>query len=85
MARVVPTALKMTVGVGVRVVSRGPHLVVSGSWMASSLGESDSGLGSRREMVLMEVNLSLVRRVLRMLLPTAPVQPNTAAVVMFGL
>ena len=78
----VPTALKMTLGLGVRVGIRGPHLEVSGSRMAESLG--DEALGRRREMVVTEVKVSLARRVLRMWLPTAPVLPKTTAVVMFG-
>jgi hypothetical protein len=57
-------------------------LEVSGSRMVESLGDED--LGRRREMVVTEVKVSLARRVLRMWLPTAPVLPNTAAVVMVG-
>ena len=79
----VPTALKMTEGMGVRVGIRGPHLEVSVSRMAESLGEED--WGRRREMVVTEVKVSLARRVLRMWLPTAPVLPKTAAVVMIGV
>lgn len=56
------------------------HFDVSASWQASSLG--DWSFGRRREIVWTEVNASLLRSVLRMWLPTAPVQPNTAAVVM---
>ena len=57
-----------------------PHFDVSASWMASSLG--DWAFGRRREIVLTETNASLLRSVLRIWLPTAPVKPNTAAVVM---
>jgi hypothetical protein len=57
-----------------------PHLDVSASWLASSLG--DWTFGRRREIVLTEMNASLSKSVLRIWLPTAPVQPNTAAVVM---
>ncbi|KAI9788631.1 MAG: hypothetical protein M1816_006777 [Peltula sp. TS41687] len=68
-ARVVPTALKTAEGAGWSCEIMPPHLVVSASWMASSLG--GEGLGGRREMVATEGNASLFRRrVLRMWLPT---------------
>ena len=77
-ALVVPMALKMTeMGLGPEIMEA--HFDVSGSRIASSF--VDCGLGRRREMVLMELKSSLERRVFRMLLPTAPVEPNTAAVV----
>lgn len=83
MARVVPTALKTAAGFGSRVEIMPPHFEVSASWVAWSF--VDWGLGRRREIVLMEVNVSVLRRVVRMWLPTAPVQPKTAAVVMLGV
>ena len=79
-ALVVPTALKTVEGLGLRLEIIPPHFDVSASWIASSL--DDWGFGRRRDIVLTEVNASLPRRAFRMWLPTAPVQPNTAAVVM---
>lgn len=54
-----------------------PHFDVSASWMASSFG--DSAFGSRREMVLIVVNVSFARRVVSIWLPTAPVHPKSVA------
>lgn len=59
----------------------GDHFVMSASSMDSRLGEV--GLGSVREMVFMVV-LGVVRRVVRICEPTAPVLPNTAAVGIVG-
>lgn len=94
-----PTALKTMEGLGLSVEIIGAHFEVLDSWKASSLlvvvvvvvgevgdddDDDDWGLGKLREIVLMEVKDSSSRRVLRMWRPTAPVQPNTAAVVMLG-
>jgi hypothetical protein len=75
---VVPTALKTTVGGRERVEIMGPHFEVSGSRIVDSLGEVC--FGRRREKVVIDVKAWSLRRVVRMLLPTAPVLPNIAAV-----
>ena len=79
-AFVVPTALKITDGAGDREEIMPGHFVMSLSSRAWSLG--DWAFGGFREMVLMDENASVVRSVARIWEPTAPVQPNTAAVVM---
>lgn len=56
-----------------------PHLEVSASSIAWSLG--DSAFGSLLETVLIDEKLSVVSRVVRIWEPTAPVLPNIAAVV----
>lgn len=73
-----PTALKTTSGLGAREEIIPLHFDVSPSSMAWSLG--DWVLGSLLEMVLTDEKTSMVRRVARICEPTAPVQPNTAAV-----
>lgn len=82
-ARVVPTALNTISGLGWSVEILEPQVDESASWRASSLGEVS--WGSRREMVLMELKVSLARSVLRMTPPTAPVLPKSAAVVIMLL
>jgi hypothetical protein len=72
--------LKTAEGLGLKLEMMPPHFDMSASWLASSLG--DWGFGRLREIVLTEMNASLLRSVLKIWLPTAPVQPNTAAVVM---
>lgn len=87
--RVVPTALKTAEGVGWSFESRVAHCEVLGSRRDSRLdevGDDWARLGNLREMVLIEVKKAELwssSKVLRMWLPTAPVLPNTAAVVMF--
>lgn len=75
-----PTALKTVDELGDSEEIIPPHLELSRSSMAWSLG--DWAVGSRLEIVFTDENASRVRRVARIWEPTAPVQPNTAAVVM---
>lgn len=77
-ARLVPRAEKTVLGVGEREASLVVHWVVSGSRMALSLGEV--ALVWRREMVWIVLNAGEAMRVVRMLEPTRPVEPMTAAV-----
>ncbi len=79
-AFVVPTALKTTDGLGDREDIMPPHFETSPSSRAWSLG--DWAFGSLLETVLTDENASMARSVARIWEPTAPVQPNTAAVVM---
>lgn len=73
-----PTALKTAVGFGDRVEIMSAHLKMSGSCRDWSLG--DWLFGSLLEIVFTDENVPVDRRVARIWEPTAPVQPNTAAV-----
>lgn len=63
LAKVVPTALKMTEGVGVSVAIRGPHFVVSASMIDWSFGFWIGG--ARRETVVRDVQVEAGRSVVR--------------------
>lgn len=71
-------ALKTTDGLGVSEETMLLHFDALLSSRAWSLGDWE--FGSLFEMVLIDENPSMARSVARIWEPTAPVQPNTAAV-----